>query len=53
MNKLVSDPQIRQLSKANVPMNLNDFGPIALVVLQPTSFCNLDCDYCYLPERHL
>ncbi|SFD55907.1 cyclophane-forming radical SAM peptide maturase AmcB [Streptomyces aidingensis] len=21
------------------------------VVLQPTSFCNLDCTYCYLPDR--
>jgi uncharacterized protein len=29
------------------------FGPINLVILQPTSFCNLDCDYCYLPDRHL
>lgn len=24
-----------------------------LVVLQPTSFCNIDCRYCYLPERAL
>ncbi|MBE9143181.1 cyclophane-forming radical SAM/SPASM peptide maturase GrrM/OscB [Planktothrix mougeotii] len=31
--------------------NLADFGPINLVVLQTTSFCNLDCDYCYLPHR--
>lgn len=29
------------------------FGPISLVVIQPNSFCNLDCDYCYLPDRHL
>ncbi|WP_373480437.1 cyclophane-forming radical SAM/SPASM peptide maturase GrrM/OscB [Geminocystis sp.] len=29
------------------------FGPISLVIIQPTSFCNLDCDYCYLPDRHL
>jgi uncharacterized protein len=27
------------------------FGPITLVVIQATSFCNLDCDYCYLPDR--
>jgi uncharacterized protein len=22
-----------------------------LVVIQPTSFCNIDCQYCYLPDR--
>ncbi len=27
------------------------FGPIGMVVIQPTPFCNLDCDYCYLPDR--
>jgi uncharacterized protein len=26
-------------------------GPITLLVLQPTPFCNLDCRYCYLPNR--
>jgi len=26
-------------------------GPVRLLVVQPTSFCNLDCDYCYLPDR--
>jgi uncharacterized protein len=34
-------------------LDLSNFGPIVLVVIQPTSFCNLDCDYCYLPDRHL
>ncbi|MGK7876513.1 MAG: cyclophane-forming radical SAM/SPASM peptide maturase GrrM/OscB [Xenococcaceae cyanobacterium] len=29
------------------------FGPIDLVIIQATSFCNLDCDYCYLPDRQL
>ena len=24
---------------------------IRLVVLQPTPYCNLDCSYCYLPDR--
>jgi uncharacterized protein len=33
--------------------NISKFGPISLVVIQPNSFCNLDCDYCYLPDRHL
>lgn len=32
-------------------LNISEFGPISLLVIQPTSFCNLDCDYCYLPNR--
>ena len=31
----------------------SNFGPVKLVVIQPTTFCNLDCDYCYLPDRQL
>jgi uncharacterized protein len=31
-------------------------GPFAqsleILVLQPTPFCNIDCDYCYLPNRN-
>lgn len=26
-------------------------GPLRLVVLQSTGFCNIDCSYCYLPGR--
>jgi uncharacterized protein len=26
-------------------------APTELVVIQPTPFCNLDCSYCYLPQR--
>lgn len=33
------------------PLDLSRFGPIGLVVVQSTSLCNLDCSYCYLPER--
>lgn len=29
------------------------YGPLELLVLQPTSFCNLDCSYCYLPDRSI
>lgn len=25
--------------------------PAQLAILQPTPFCNLDCEYCYLPDR--
>lgn len=47
-------------SKLNAPVQiqgdqtnklLSAFGPISLVVIQPTSLCNLNCDYCYLPNR--
>jgi uncharacterized protein len=24
---------------------------VALLVIQPTPFCNIDCSYCYLPDR--
>jgi len=27
------------------------FGPLDLLVVQPTPFCNIDCSYCYLPDR--
>lgn len=27
------------------------FGPVNLVVIQASPFCNLNCDYCYLPDR--
>ncbi|WP_150047289.1 cyclophane-forming radical SAM/SPASM peptide maturase GrrM/OscB [Methylomonas rhizoryzae] len=36
------------------PFVLADFTPrpaTQLLILQPTPFCNLDCDYCYLPQR--
>jgi len=25
--------------------------PVHLAIIQPTTFCNLDCTYCYLPDR--
>jgi len=32
--------------------NLNDPRfRLSMFVLQPTTFCNLDCEYCYLPLR--
>jgi uncharacterized protein len=26
-------------------------GALQLLIVQPTPFCNIDCDYCYLPNR--
>lgn len=30
----------------NIPI-----GPIELLIIQGSSFCNIDCKYCYLPDR--
>ncbi|MFG3338751.1 cyclophane-forming radical SAM peptide maturase AmcB [Glycomyces sp. NPDC048151] len=27
------------------------FAPVTNVIMQPTTLCNLDCTYCYLPQR--
>ena len=39
------------ISSTAPEFNLSAFGPIGLVVVQSTSLCNLDCSYCYLPDR--
>jgi uncharacterized protein len=39
---------------SSLVFDLKDFDPppsTQLLILQPTPFCNLDCDYCYLPNR--
>lgn len=28
-----------------------DVGPLELLIFQGTPFCNIDCTYCYLPDR--
>jgi uncharacterized protein len=28
-----------------------EYGPLELLVVQPTPFCNINCSYCYLPDR--
>jgi len=33
------------------PPQIGSAGPLELLVLQPTPFCNLNCDYCYLLDR--
>src|SRR3982750_2475072 len=32
-------------------MTTADVGPLELLVIQPTPFCNINCSYCYLPDR--
>ncbi len=32
-------------------MNYSGVSGLQLLVLQPTPFCNLNCSYCYLPDR--
>jgi uncharacterized protein len=33
------------------PWGITSTGPLDLLILQPTPFCNLACDYCYLPDK--
>ena len=33
------------------PTAASNAGPLELLVLQPTPFCNINCSYCYLPDR--
>ncbi|MDJ0593087.1 MAG: cyclophane-forming radical SAM/SPASM peptide maturase GrrM/OscB [Pleurocapsa sp. MO_226.B13] len=39
----------KQIPKA--ALQKTQFGSVKLIVIQPTPFCNLNCDYCYLPDR--
>lgn len=45
----------RSLRRPPAPaVNADDFVPrlqTQLLVLQPTPFCNINCSYCYLPQR--
>lgn len=36
---------------ASIAADRNWRGRLELLVMQPTPFCNLDCSYCYLPQR--
>ena len=38
-------------SSGALPAGMPAGGPVQLLVVQPTPYCNLDCDYCYLPDR--
>ena len=39
------------MAAASEPVARDPVGPLDLLVVQPTPFCNLDCSYCYLPDR--
>ncbi|QDU22268.1 cyclophane-forming radical SAM/SPASM peptide maturase GrrM/OscB [Urbifossiella limnaea] len=39
------------MSDTQPPAARGGAGPLELLVVQPTPFCNLDCSYCYLPDR--
>jgi uncharacterized protein len=46
---------LRNLELSRLPkFNIRDYQPqltTRLLILQPTAFCNISCDYCYLPDR--
>ena len=43
--------QLAQLGELLIAAAPEPVGPLDLLVVQPTPFCNLDCSYCYLPDR--
>ncbi len=48
--------RVGQLVAASVgngaPRSAKPMPRIQLLVIQPTPFCNIDCRYCYLPQRN-
>lgn len=42
---------MKAAAKSVSPITASELAPVELLVVQPTPFCNLDCDYCYLPDR--
>jgi uncharacterized protein len=38
-------------SNANLPYRGRTSKTVKLLIVQPTPFCNIDCDYCYLANR--
>jgi uncharacterized protein len=52
ISQIISAP-LESSCPSNVVSSIPQFGPVKLVVIQPTTFCNLNCTYCYLPDRHL
>ena len=45
-------PGFQWLDKRRFRRQAEQIGPLELLILQGTPFCNLDCDYCYLPDRN-
>lgn len=43
---MLANPQLSRTASLYPPA-----GGIELLIVQPSPFCNINCDYCYLPER--
>src|SRR5258708_8845074 len=45
-------PGLARIGSFPAMASASDFpGPLELLVVQPTPFCNINCSYCYLPDR--
>src|SRR3954464_2581076 len=42
---------VKPASESRRTMPLSNPSPVELLILQSTPFCNLDCGYCYFPNR--
>ncbi|MEB3324086.1 MAG: hypothetical protein VKM17_01965, partial [Cyanobacteriota bacterium] len=48
---MVPSPPPAEVTPGGPPEGGMAAGPLELLVVQATPYCNLDCDYCYLPDR--
>ena len=43
---MLANPAMSESHNSSLPV-----GGVELLIIQPSPFCNINCDYCYLPER--
>ncbi len=49
--ELRGDPEAQRSTVPLPGLAVQKIGPVKLLILQGTPFCNINCRYCYLPDR--
>jgi uncharacterized protein len=50
-NVHIAGQRVFQLMAGHQSIPDDEYGPLQLLILQANPFCNINCKYCYLPER--